>query len=637
MPDVSAILQLPYLQPSQAQKHVTHNEALRLLDVIVQIAVESATLATPPSTPTNGQRWIVGPAASGDWTGQTGRIAAWLDNAWMVVPPQDGWIAWDRATARALVYLGATNAWEPMVASGGGSSGPEFADTAFAIGDNADASRRLRFEVGTVPAATTRVLTAPAGDGVVATLANAAQTFLGAVTLANPVVSVGTATTTATYGLGTGATAAATTKSINIGTGGVSGSTTIVNIGSTVAGAGGQMVVNSPSVQFAASVATVAAPQAAVTAARLGLGGATPDVTNRLSVNAPATLLNHAGAGHEVTLNKATAGADAALAFKTGFSARALMGLLGSDDFTLKVSATGATYVDALLVDRATGRVELPEPLILPTLTAQPAAPPAGRLALYARTLAGQHHVEMARSSGRAVPLQAHLGFDRVASWGPYTGSTINAEGLPFTSVGTLSTPVLAATSLATSIRRFRVASAATADAAAEMRGSLLSCWRGNAADLGGFALVVRISLAVLQPTGMGFFGFLGSTAALAGTQTLAGLVNALGLGFQRGTHANWQLVHNDSAGAPTLTDLGPDFAVATGGLLTIHLAAAPNATTASARVVNDATGAVFETTASADLPAASQFRAPRLFLGSGPTAAAAAFETSGLYLETDY
>ena len=32
--------------------------------------------------------------------------------------------------------------------------------------------------------------------------------------------------------------------------------------------------------------------------------------------------------------------------------------------------------------------------------------------------------------------------------------------------------------------------------------------------------------------------------------------------GFQRGTHANWQLVTNDGTGAPTLTDMGAPFAL---------------------------------------------------------------------------
>lgn len=54
MPDSSAILALPYLQPSQAQKHVTHNEALRLLDVLVQLSVAGFGAETPPAAPEAG-------------------------------------------------------------------------------------------------------------------------------------------------------------------------------------------------------------------------------------------------------------------------------------------------------------------------------------------------------------------------------------------------------------------------------------------------------------------------------------------------------------------------------------------------------------------------------------------------------
>ncbi|PZO66833.1 MAG: hypothetical protein DI498_06220 [Paracoccus denitrificans] len=73
----------------------------------------------------------------------------------------------------------------------------------------------------------------------------------------------------------------------------------------------------------------------------MGLGDASPDATNPLSVIAPATFLNNASGLHEATINKATAGNDANLAVKTGFPARALFGLFGSDDMMLKVSLNG--------------------------------------------------------------------------------------------------------------------------------------------------------------------------------------------------------------------------------------------------------------------------------------------------------
>ena len=43
MPDTTNIQSLPLIQPAQAQKHVTHNEALKILDLIVQMSVASRT------------------------------------------------------------------------------------------------------------------------------------------------------------------------------------------------------------------------------------------------------------------------------------------------------------------------------------------------------------------------------------------------------------------------------------------------------------------------------------------------------------------------------------------------------------------------------------------------------------------
>ena len=68
--------------------------------------------------------------------------------------------------------------------------------------------------------------------------------------------------------------------------------------------------------------------------------------------------------------------ATAAFAFKTGFSARALIGLLGNDDFSFKVSPDGAAFFDALKIDRTNGQVELSQPTILPGLSAAPTPPP---------------------------------------------------------------------------------------------------------------------------------------------------------------------------------------------------------------------------------------------------------------------
>ena len=192
--------------------------------------------------------------------------------------------------------------------------------------------------------------------------------------------SIGTATATATYGIGTGATTTGVTKTVNFGTEGASGSTTVVNIGSATPGAGGSTVINTPTVTFANAVTVVGMPQANLTALRLGLGGATADATNRLCVNTPNVLLNNAGASIDVTVSKNAAANDASFSFKTKFSVRALFGTLGSDDFTLKVSPNGNSFLDALVADRNTGRVKFPLGMALNGLAADPVSPTDGWL-----------------------------------------------------------------------------------------------------------------------------------------------------------------------------------------------------------------------------------------------------------------
>jgi Protein of unknown function (DUF2793) len=63
-------LGLPLIAAAQAQKHVTHNEALFGLDALVHLAVRDRDLATPPAEPDDGDRYIVPVGAVGAWAGR---------------------------------------------------------------------------------------------------------------------------------------------------------------------------------------------------------------------------------------------------------------------------------------------------------------------------------------------------------------------------------------------------------------------------------------------------------------------------------------------------------------------------------------------------------------------------------------
>jgi len=99
-------LKLPELAAAQAQKHVTHNEALLLLDALVQLAVISRSLSSPPASPLQGDRYLVGPSPTRACAGHVGDLAFWLDGVWRFAAPRVGWRLWSIAEAKLLVWNG---------------------------------------------------------------------------------------------------------------------------------------------------------------------------------------------------------------------------------------------------------------------------------------------------------------------------------------------------------------------------------------------------------------------------------------------------------------------------------------------------------------------------------------------------
>lgn len=92
-------LKLPLLAAAQAQKEVTHNEALALADIAVQAVVQAVAPVSVPSSPVIGQCWIVGDSPMDAWVGHVGAIAAWTSGGWRFVAPFEGMQAWSIADA----------------------------------------------------------------------------------------------------------------------------------------------------------------------------------------------------------------------------------------------------------------------------------------------------------------------------------------------------------------------------------------------------------------------------------------------------------------------------------------------------------------------------------------------------------
>ena len=114
-PETTELLGLPYIISSQAQKHVTHNEALRMLDALAQIGVVSRAVAAPPPSPAPGDRYMVPDGGAAAWGAPDGSLLAWQDGAWAAFEPRSGWIAWIADEGALVAHDG--SAWR--AASGG--------------------------------------------------------------------------------------------------------------------------------------------------------------------------------------------------------------------------------------------------------------------------------------------------------------------------------------------------------------------------------------------------------------------------------------------------------------------------------------------------------------------------------------
>lgn len=114
--DLTPRLALPLLQPGQAQKETTHNEALALLDLAVQASVLAVGTDVPPANPVAGDAWIVGTAPTGGWVGQARSIAGWTSGGWRFVAARDGMAVWSVADGQVARFGG--GAWTLGVLAG---------------------------------------------------------------------------------------------------------------------------------------------------------------------------------------------------------------------------------------------------------------------------------------------------------------------------------------------------------------------------------------------------------------------------------------------------------------------------------------------------------------------------------------
>jgi hypothetical protein len=160
---------LPYLEAAQAQKHVTHNEAIRALDAIVQLAIIDRDLTAPPGTPSDGDRYLVASAATGAWTAKDGKVAVWQDGAWAFLTPREGWLIWVADEDVLLAYN--SSSWVAAANAGASVASAHGAATETLIAEE---------EITLLGASVNSVFSIPAGAIVFAVSERVTETVTGA-------------------------------------------------------------------------------------------------------------------------------------------------------------------------------------------------------------------------------------------------------------------------------------------------------------------------------------------------------------------------------------------------------------------------------------------------------------------------
>ncbi|MEM1128914.1 MAG: DUF2793 domain-containing protein [Pseudomonadota bacterium] len=111
----TANLNLPLLEAAQAQKHVTVNEALAVLDGLSQAVLRSITTPSPPGGADEGALYAVPGGAGGDWAGEDGKLAVFSNGGWVFVTPRTGWSGWVADQGVTARYDGTE--WQPSAAA----------------------------------------------------------------------------------------------------------------------------------------------------------------------------------------------------------------------------------------------------------------------------------------------------------------------------------------------------------------------------------------------------------------------------------------------------------------------------------------------------------------------------------------
>lgn len=108
--EVTPNLKLPLLIPNQSGKEYTHNEALIIIDAILNGGVLDLNVNTPPAVPENGASYLVGPEPNGVFSEHNNELAYYY-NGWRFIKMKHGATLW--IDQQQQLYTLQNDTWVP--------------------------------------------------------------------------------------------------------------------------------------------------------------------------------------------------------------------------------------------------------------------------------------------------------------------------------------------------------------------------------------------------------------------------------------------------------------------------------------------------------------------------------------------
>ena len=278
-------------------------------------------------------------------------------------------------------------------------------------------------------------------------------------------------------------------------------------------------------------------------------------------------------------------------------------------------------------------------------VSSNPAAPSAGNLKTFARTIAGGYTAPAFLNATQAVAmLQPAIANKRISTFTPQTGAVISLIGFVAGNIqGTATASTLATTSFFTRAPRVTYVSAGTAASFSSWYQGIGTVTLGvsGTPNFGGFYYVTRFGIADTVAAPRTFIGLssIGTTPTNVEPSTL---INSIGVG-QGAANTNLFVYYGGSA-AQTPIDLGANFPTGTSNTdwYELTLFAPPSSTnTVYYQILRLNTGNVasgtLTGTAGTVLPANTTFLGPRNWRTNNATASAVTLVFGSMYLESDY